>query len=112
MKISPPDGSTASGGVTPDGPSSTTRSSTAAVSVVASETSRADLARIVEQANRQMGAIAPALEFQIDPDTEQVVIRLVDRQDHQVLRQVPTPEMLAIARALDRMQAMLLRTRA
>lgn len=112
MKISPPDGSTASGVVTPDGPSSTTRSSTAEVSVVASETSRADLARIVEQANRQMGAIAPALEFQIDPDTEQVVIRLVDRQDQQVLRQVPAPEMLAIARALDRMQAMLLRTRA
>ena len=73
---------------------------------------RVQLEQAVEQANRQMAAVAPSLQFEIDPDTEVVVIRLVDRQDQRVLRQVPSPEMLAIARALERMHSLLLRTRA
>lgn len=73
---------------------------------------RAQLEQAVEQANRQMTAVAPSLQFEIDPDTQVVVIRLVDRQDQRVLRQVPSPEMLAIARALERMHTLLLRTRA
>ena len=36
----------------------------------------------------------------------------LDRVDQQVLRQVPSPEMLAIARALERMQTLLVRARA
>ena len=49
---------------------------------------------------------------ELDPDTRAVVVRLIDRQDNRVLRQVPSPEMLAIAKALDRMQGMLLQSRA
>ena len=37
-----------------------------------------------------MTAVAPSLQFEIDPDTQVVVIRLVDRQDQRVLRQVPS----------------------
>ena len=73
---------------------------------------RAQLEQAVAQANRQMTAIAPSLQFEIDPETRVVVIRLVDRQDQRVLRQVPSPEMLAIARALERMHTLLLRARA
>lgn len=78
----------------------------------AREATRAQVERAVAQANRHMTAVAPSLQFEIDPDTEQVVIRLVDRQDQRVLRQVPSPEMLAIAHALERMQSLLVRTRA
>lgn len=73
---------------------------------------RAQLEQAVAQANQQMTAIAPSLQFEIDPETRVVVIRLVDRQDQSVLRQVPSREMLAIARALERMHSLLLRTRA
>ena len=59
-----------------------------------------------------MSAVAPSLQFEIDPDTRAVVIRLVDRPDQRVLRQVPSTEMLAISRALARMHALLLRTHA
>lgn len=79
---------------------------------VPSEPTRAQLEQAVAQANRQMTAVAPSLQFEIDPDTQVVVIRLVDRQDQRVLRQVPSAEMLAIARALERMQALLVRARA
>jgi flagellar protein FlaG len=73
---------------------------------------RGEVEQAVSSANEQMHSIAPSLQFEIDADTQQVVIRLVDRQDQRVLRQVPSAEMLAIARALERMQALLVRTRA
>ena len=72
---------------------------------------RAEVEAAVQQANRQMSAVAPSLQFEIDPDTAKVVIQLVDRQDQRVLRQVPSVEMLAIARALERMQTMMVRSR-
>jgi flagellar protein FlaG len=73
---------------------------------------REDVEAAVERANRHIAVVAPSLEFEIDANTQQLVIRLVDRADRSVLRQVPSPEMLAIAKALDRMQAMLVRVRA
>ena len=73
---------------------------------------REDVEAAVERANRQIAVVAPSLEFEIDANTQQLVIRLVDRADRSVLRQVPSPEMLAIAKALDRMQALLVRVRA
>ena len=78
----------------------------------APEPTRAEVEQAVSSANEQMHTIAPSLQFEVDADTRQVVIRLIDRQDQRVLRQVPSPEMLEIARALERMQALLLRTRA
>ena len=74
--------------------------------------SRAAVEQAVAKANRQMSVVAPALQFEVDPDLGQVIVRLVDRQSQNVLRQVPSPEMLAIARALDRMEALLVRARA
>jgi len=88
------------------------RPGAAAVTPAAPEPTRVEIEQAVARANEQMTAIAPSLQFEVDPDTQQVVIRLVDRQDQRVLRQVPSPEMLEIARALERMQALLVRTRA
>jgi flagellar protein FlaG len=66
----------------------------------------------VSEANRNIRAFTKALEFEIDSDTHTVVVRLVDTEDGRVLRQVPSQEMLAIARALERMQAQLVRSEA
>jgi flagellar protein FlaG len=66
----------------------------------------------VADANRNIQAFTQALEFEVDHDTHEVVVKLVDTQDGSVLRQVPSQEMLAIARALDRMQTLLLRGQA
>jgi flagellar protein FlaG len=77
----------------------------AAVVEVSAEGARAAVAN----ANRTIQAFTQALEFEVDADTKKIVIRLVDTQDHRVLRQVPAPEMLEIARALERMQTLLVR---
>ncbi|MBL8395768.1 MAG: flagellar protein FlaG [Candidatus Accumulibacter sp.] len=41
------------------------------------------------------------LEFSVDDDTGQLVVRIIDRTTKEVIRQMPSAEMLAIAKALD-----------
>lgn len=41
------------------------------------------------------------LEFSINKDTDQIVTRVVDSTTKEVIRQIPSEEMLAIAKALD-----------
>jgi flagellar protein FlaG len=73
---------------------------------------RAEVEAAVDVANHALGARDAALEFRIDPDTRSVVVRLVDTQSNQVLRQVPSEEMLAIAKAVDRFELTLLHNQA
>ena len=66
----------------------------------------------VVAANKAVRSLAATLEFAVDADTDTIVIRLVDNSDHTVLRQVPSEEMLKIAKAIDRIQGLLLRQEA
>jgi flagellar protein FlaG len=66
----------------------------------------------VETANAALVQRNAALEFSVDIDTHRVVVRLVDTQDQKVLGLVPSEDMLAIAKAIERMELALLRNRA
>ncbi|MCZ7563163.1 MAG: flagellar protein FlaG [Burkholderiales bacterium] len=68
--------------------------------------------RAVETVNRALQRTTPMLEFRIDDQTGQTVVRVVDAATQQVLRQIPSEEMLAIARAIDRLQGVLVRQKA
>jgi len=41
------------------------------------------------------------LEFSINDETDQVVVKIIDTATKEVIRQIPSEEMLAIAKALD-----------
>lgn len=82
------------------------------VSAVAAVPAPEAMKHAVAQANDALRTLSQAVEFEYDPDANVTVIRLVDTQDQKVLRQIPTPEMLEIARALERMQTMLVRGKA
>ena len=74
--------------------------------------SRESVKAAVDNVNAALAASNRSIEFSIDPDVKTVVVRLIDMQDGTVLRQVPSKEMLAIAKALDQLQGLLLRNRA
>jgi len=59
-----------------------------------------------------LAAMNRSIEFQVDPDTRQIVVRLIDTQSNEVLRQIPSQEMLEIAKSIDHLQGVLLRNRA
>jgi flagellar protein FlaG len=74
--------------------------------------SRAAVQAAVDHVNAALTEGRRGVEFTIDPDTRAVIVRVIDKQDNTVLRQVPSQEMLAIAKALDQLQGLLLRSRA
>jgi flagellar protein FlaG len=94
---------------------STTRVAKAAaeqVKAAAAEPTAATLAKAVESINITMRAMAQGLEFTIDDDSKRLVVKVVDQQTKEVLRQMPSAEALEIAKALDRVQGLLIRQKA
>lgn len=53
--------------------------------------------------------VAQNLQFSMDEDSGKTVIKVVDSETQQVLRQIPSEEMLKIAKTLDRLQGLLVR---
>lgn len=71
-----------------------------------------DLKSAVEAGSKALQGINESLEFQVDPTSKQAVVKLVDTQTQEVLRQIPTPEFLQIAQNIDAFQAHLIKERA
>jgi flagellar protein FlaG len=71
-----------------------------------------EVAQAVTQGNRAMAALSASLSFEVDAATNITVVKVIDTSDNHVLRQIPSQEMLDIARALDKLQGLLLRDKA
>jgi flagellar protein FlaG len=66
----------------------------------------------VAAANEAMRAMKSELDFSVDEDTGKTVIRVIDKQSGTLIRQMPSQEMIEIAKALDRLQGQLVRNSA
>jgi flagellar protein FlaG len=55
----------------------------------------------VSQLNKSSQAKSQGLEFSVDSDSKRTVVKVVDQSTKEVLRQIPTPEALEIAKALE-----------
>lgn len=90
----------------------------AAPSAAASESAQpAASARdaLLHAVNELRTAIAPVeqnLLFSIDEDTERTVVKVVDATTDEVIRQIPSEEVLAITKALDKLQGVLIQQKA
>lgn len=71
-----------------------------------------EVAQAVKSLNKAMQQQAQNLEFSIDSDTDRVVVKVVDKSTHEVLRQIPSEEALQIAKALDQASGLLIRQKA
>ena len=70
--------------------------------------SREELGAAVKKINESMPGSAQSLEFQIDDESKEIVVRVIDRNTMEVVRQMPSKEALEIAKAIDKMQGRLL----
>lgn len=52
------------------------------------------------------------ITFNIDEDTGSTIVKVVDRETKDVIRQIPSEEIITIAKALDRLQGLLIRQKA
>jgi flagellar protein FlaG len=71
-----------------------------------------ELKHAAKQASEVVQKVATNLEFAVDKELDTVVVKLLDSDTHEVIRQVPSTEMLRIAKSLDQMQGLLLDDRA
>jgi flagellar protein FlaG len=66
----------------------------------------------VEAVQKAVMPVARDLQFSIDKETGKTIISVVDAATKEVIRQIPGEEILAIARAIDRMQGLLINRKA
>lgn len=66
----------------------------------------------VKNINEALKSLSRNLEFSIDSDSNRSVVKVVDHETGEVIRQMPTPEALEIAKALDRVQGLLIHQKA
>ena len=71
-----------------------------------------DTAQAVRQVRDYVKNIVPELDFSIDDDTGKLVVKLMDMSTQEVLRQIPSEEMIHVAKMLDKLQGLLVRERA
>ncbi|MYM25248.1 flagellar biosynthesis protein FlaG [Duganella sp. FT135W] len=55
----------------------------------------------VSQLNKSAQANSQGLEFSVDTDTKRTVVKVIDQSTKEVLRQIPSPEALEIAKSLE-----------
>jgi flagellar protein FlaG len=72
----------------------------------------AELRKVADQINAQLRALAQGIRFSVDDDTGRTIVRVLDTETGQVLRQIPSEEMLAISQSLERLQGLLLQQEA
>lgn len=77
-----------------------------------SPTDQQAIEQAVKNVNDFVKPINNSLSFNLDQDTGQTVIKVVDLSTQEVIRQIPSEEMLAIAKALDTMKGLLVQQKA
>ncbi len=68
------------------------------------QTDPAALSQVVSRLNDYVQTLRRDLVFRVDKDTEKVVVTVVDPESGEVIRQIPSEEVMAVARALGQIQ--------
>ncbi|QZA80030.1 flagellar protein FlaG [Deefgea piscis] len=66
----------------------------------------------VEKLNNMVQGLANGLQFSVDEESKVPVVKLVDLDTKEVIRQIPTEEAISIAQAIDRFQGLLVKEKA
>jgi flagellar protein FlaG len=73
---------------------------------------QARLAAAVKELNKSLESRNTGIEFSVDKEAHTTIVKVVDQSTKEVLRQIPTEEALEMAKALDKMQGMLIQNQA
>lgn len=72
------------------------------------ELSVEEVIEVVQKANNAMASNQSNLQFLIDNDNGKPIVQIVDRETQEILKQIPSVEMLKIAKAIEKMQGVLM----
>lgn len=72
----------------------------------------AQIQQALEDVRKAIAPVAQNLLFSIDDDTGHTVIKIIDSSTDEVIKQIPSEEILAISKALDKLQGLLVKQHA
>jgi flagellar protein FlaG len=76
------------------------------------QTSPAQVSQALQSINKALETMAQNLEFSVDEDSRRTIVKVIDQQTKEVIRQMPTAEAVEISKALDKLQGLLIRQKA
>lgn len=103
-------GTTATKPAAPAAPAAT--DSKPAGKAASKEDAQAELKEVkqaVSDINKAMQFMSRQLEFSVDTDSERTIVKVIDQQTREVIRQMPTKEALEIGKALEKAQGLLIK---
>lgn len=62
--------------------------------------------------NSFLESVSSTLQFSLDQDSDRVIVKVVDKETNDVIRQIPSEEAIEISKALDKLQGLLLNSQA
>lgn len=76
------------------------------------EPSFGQLNQVVNQINQNIQAVNKNIQFSLDQQSGRVVVKVMDTQTNEVIRQIPSKEALALADALGKLQGIIIQQKA
>jgi len=67
------------------------------------------LREATDKINRFVESITRDLQFSFDKEAHRMVVKVLERESGEVIRQIPSEEILSIAKALDTLQGLIIR---
>ncbi|POZ62634.1 flagellar protein FlaG [Chromobacterium alticapitis] len=80
--------------------------------VLKQRTDPKQLQESVSQLNNAASVYNSSLQFSVDKDTDTTVVKVVDKENNKVIRQIPSEEALRIAKAIGDFKGLLLKDKA
>jgi len=71
------------------------------------EAAPAQIERAVKEVNAALESRSIGLHFEVDKDTDKVVVKVVDRENGEVIRQIPSEEVLRVAKVMGKAPGLL-----
>ncbi len=76
------------------------------------ETMRKNLQSAVEQTQKFVSTANKDIQFKVDDRFDRMIVKVVDRETGEVVREIPSEEMLKMAQALEKLQGLLVKQEA
>jgi len=76
------------------------------------KTESGDLQQAVARVREEFVKVEPRLQFEIDRDLNRVIVKIMDGDSGEVIRQIPAKEVLDLAKSLDASKGFLLKQQA
>lgn len=74
--------------------------------------SAGELQKALEEVAKAVAPMAQSLQFSLDKDSGKTVVKVMDTDTNEVIRQIPSEEVLAISKAVNKLKGLLIKQEA